>query len=236
MSPTSAAAAFPAGDPDLSVDVVSYGPDIPDESSLRLLGSVEGRRALVLGVGNGRIPMVLAKQGAHVIVLDPDHGALEDARDLADAEDQRLELHQGDMADLAFVRADTVDVALSVYELGRFGDLDRVLRQVHRVLRPGAHLVCSLPHPAFLMLDAEGDDPFRLVQAYADRTGRETDGTVVFPRTVTEVFFSLHRANFRIDTVLEPVPEPGADRGPFWSEAMTMVPATLIVRGRKEGI
>ena len=47
-------------------------------------------------------------------VIDPDHGALEDARDLADAEEGRLELHQGDMADLAFVRADTVDVALSV--------------------------------------------------------------------------------------------------------------------------
>jgi SAM-dependent methyltransferase len=232
----SAAAAFPAGDPDLPVDVVSYGPDIPDESSLRLLGSLEGRRSLVLGVGNGRIPMVLARQGAHVIVIDPDHGALEDARDLADAEDQRLELHQGDMADLAFVRADTVDVALSVYDLGRFGDLDRVLRQVHRVLRPNAPFVCSLPHPAYLMLDAEGDDPFRVVDGYTDRGGRESDGTVVFPRSVTDVFFSLQRANFRVDTVLEPMPVPAADRGPFWSEAMTKVPATLVVRGRKEGI
>jgi SAM-dependent methyltransferase len=232
----SSAAAFPAGDPDLPVDVVSYGPDIPDESSLRLLGSLEGRRALVLGVGNGRIPMVLARQGAHVIVLDPDHGALEDARDLAEAEDQRLELHQGDMADLAFVRADTVDVALSVFELGRFGDLDRVLRQVHRVLRPGAHFVCSLPHPAFLMLDAGGDDPFRLAHGYAERSGRDEDGTVVFPRTISDVFFSLQRANFRVDTVLEPLPVAGADRGPFWSEAMARVPATLVVRGRKEGI
>ena len=43
-------AAFPA-DAELPVDVVVYGPDIPDESSLRLLGPTEGKRLLVLGAG-----------------------------------------------------------------------------------------------------------------------------------------------------------------------------------------
>lgn len=236
MTEPSAAAAFPAGDRGLPVDVVSYGPDVPDESELRLIGSVESKRVLVFGAGGGRAPLALAGQGAHVIVVDPDHAALEDARDLADAHERRLELHHGDLADLAFIRADTVDAAVAVYELGRDGDLDRVLRQAHRVLRPGAPFVCTLPHPAFLMLDHGGDDPFRVVHAYADRGARADGEAVVYPRTVADVFASFHRANFRVDALLEPLPTAAVARGPFWSEAMNRVPSTLVVRGRKEGI
>jgi SAM-dependent methyltransferase len=236
MPEPSAAAAFPAGDPGLPVDVVSYGPDIPDESTFRLLGAVDGRRMVVLGAGGGHAAVAMAGQGAHVIVVDPDHDALEIARDLAEAHERRLELHHGDLAELAFVRADTVDGALSVYELGRVGDLDRVLRQAHRVLRTGAAFVCSLPHPAFSMLDHGADDPFRVAHGYFDRSARADGDAVVYPRSVSEVLTSFGRANFRVETVLEPVPTDSVSRGPFWSEAMTRVPATLVVRARKEGI
>lgn len=236
MPEPSAAAAFPSADHGLPADVVSYGPDIPDERSLRLLGSVDGRRIIVLGAGGGRAPVALASQGAHVIVVDPDHGALEEARDLAESLELRLELHHGDPAELAFIRADTVDTVVSVYELGRVGDLDRVLRQAHRVLRTGGTLVCSLPHPAFCMLDHGADDPFRVVRAYFDRSGRAEGEVVVHPRSITEVFGAFGRANFRVDTVLEPTPTEDVARGPFWSEVMTHVPATLVMRARKEGI
>lgn len=236
MSMQSAAAAFPAGDPRLPDDLVSYGPEIADDDTLRLIGAVDGKRLLVLGAGGGQAAVTLAGRGAHVIVVDADHTALELARDRAEAHERRLELHHGDPADLAFVRADTVDGALSIYELGRQSDLDRVLRQAHRVLRPDATFVCSLPHPAFLMLDHRNDDPFRVVHSYLDRSGRELDGAVVFPRSVSEVFTSFSRANFRVDSILEPAPASTTTRGPFWSEAMRKVPATLVVRARKEGI
>jgi SAM-dependent methyltransferase len=236
MSPQSAAAAFPAGDPLLPADIVSYGPEIADDDELRLIGAVDGKRILVLGAGGGQAPVTLAGRGAHVIVVDADHIALENARDRAEAHERRLELHHGDLADLAFIRADTVDGAVSIYELGRQGDLDRVLRQVHRVLRPDATFVCSLPHPAFLMLDDRGDNPFRVVHPYLDRSGRGLDTAVVYPRSISEVFTSFSRANFRVDTILEPPADSPTTRGPFWSEAMRRVPATLVVRARKEGI
>lgn len=236
MSSPRAAATFPAGDDGLPADVVTYGPDIADDDTLRLIGAVEGKRLLVLGAGGGHAAVALAGRGAHVIVVDADHAALERARGLAEAHEQRLELHHGDVAELAFVRADTVDGALSVYELGRQSDLDRVLRQVHRVLRTGAALVGSFAHPAFLMLDASDDDPFRITHPYLDRIGRDDAGVVVHPRSVAELFASYSRANFRIDALLEPAPTDAVARGPFWSEAMHRVPATLVVRGRKDGL
>ena len=55
------------------------------------------------------------------------------------------------------------------------------------------------------------------------------------PRTIAEVFSSFARANFRVDTVLEP-PVEHDEPSPFWTETMTLVPATLVVRGRKDGV
>ncbi len=235
MPPLSAATGFPNSDPELPDDTVSYGPEINDERELRLLGTPDRKRVLVLGSGGGRAPVVLARSGAHVIVVDNDHRALDAARGRAEQHECRLELHQADLAELAFIRADTVDLALSVYELGRQSDLDRVLRQVHRVLRTGSAFVCSFPHPAYLMLDPAADDPFRVVHRYLDRAGRAENDGVVFPRSIAEIFGSFARANFRIDALLEPGLEERDRQGPHWSEAMRRVPATLVIRARKEG-
>ena len=226
-------AAFPAN-AELPLDVVVYGPDVADESSLRILGPVESKRILVLGLGRGHTAVALALQGAHVIGVDHHLDRLDASRALADAHEVRLELHHGGLAELSFVRADTIDAALSVHELGRTEDIDRVLRQVNRVLRTGAAMVCSLPHPAHLMLDDAQPGPPRVVRAYADRSTRTTGEARIHPRTISEVVSSFGRANFRVDALLEP-PVQHDEPSPFWTETMTLVPTTLIVRGRKDG-
>lgn len=226
-------AAFPA-QAELPLDVVVYGPDIPDESSLRLLGPVEARRLLVLGVGLGHTAVALALQGAHVIAVDGRLDRLDAARQLAEVNEVKLELHHGDLAELAFVRADTVDAALAVHELGRTDDVDRVLRQVNRVLRTGSALVSSFPHPAHLMLDDREPGPPRVVRAYADTSTRAVGDARVHPRTIADIVTSFGRANFRVDALLEP-PVDHDEASPFWTETMTLVPTTLIVRGRKDG-
>lgn len=222
-------AVFPTGAV-LPTDVVSYGPDIATEAGVRLLGHVEGKRVLELGCGAGHAAVALARQGAHVIAVDPSHRRLERVRAACEREEVRVELHQSDLAELAFVRADTIDLVLSVYALASVPDLDRVFRQVHRVLRTECPVVFSLPHPA--LRAAEGG-------SYFDRTPvpwntGEASGEEV-PRTISEVFVSLTRANFRVDTLLEPEPVEGP-RSSFWRPAMERVPATLLIRARKEGI
>ena len=224
---------------DLSLDIVQYGPDIGSEAEFRLLGNLENKRVLELGSGGGPNAVAMAKQGARVIAIDDSEEQVAHTRRLAEREETKVELHHGDLADLAFVRADTIDVALSVYALGSVPDLDRVFRQVHRVLRPEAPLVLSMPHPAYRMVDAVGNPPV-VRRSYFDRTaipwvvGAEAGAD--HPLTISDLFTSLSRANFRVDTVLEPEPLKGAARGRHWTEAMRWVPATLIVRARKQGI
>jgi SAM-dependent methyltransferase len=227
--PPSLSAAFPA-EADLPPDVVCYGPDIADESSLRLIGNVDAKRVLELGGGAGQNAVALARQGAHVIVVDPSHRRIERIRARCDDEHVRVELHQSDLAELAFVRAETIDVVVSVFSMGSVADLDRVFRQVHRVLRRDGTFVFSIPHPAFVL--TQGGSYFdELPRAWEgdDASGEER------PRTISDIFTGLMRANFRVDTLLEPEPV-AAPRSRFWVDAMSRAPATLIVRGRKEGL
>ena len=224
---------------DLSVDVVHYGPDIATEAELRLLGNLEGKRVLELGCGGGPVSVAMAKQGARVIALDESADQVAHARRLAEREETKVELRQGDLADLAFIRGDTIDVAISVYSLGAVTDLDRVFRQVHRVLKPEAPLVISIPHPAFRTVDPAGDPP-AVQRSYFDRSPiswvNGSDAGADHPQTISELFTSLSRANFRVDTILEPEPGRAGARSRHWTAAMRWIPATLIVRARKQGI
>lgn len=224
----------------LPYDTVSYGPDIADDRVFRLLGNVEGKRVLELGCGGGQTAIALARQGAKVITVDPNRARLDAVRAAADREEVKVELHQSDLAELAFVRADTVDLVVSVFALATVADLDRVFRQVHRVLSPELPLVFSVPHPTFTLLDPQAEDPLRVARSYWDRSPRawSTDDAAgaEHPRTLSELFTSLGRANFRVDTILEPEPAADGVHSRYWTSSMQWVPATLIMRARKEGI
>jgi SAM-dependent methyltransferase len=222
----------------LDAEAVRYGPGLPTEHELRLLGHVDGRRVLELGCGGGAGAVALAKAGARVIAVDEQLDNLGDTRDRAEREGVRVETHHGSLAELAFVRADTVDAAVSTYALATVDDLDRVFRQVHRVLRSDRPFVFSLPHPAFVMLDPDGGEPVLrrawwdtspVAWSVADERG-EPDNVV----TLSGLFASLSRAGFGVDMLLEPAAERST-AGEAWSEAMRWVPPTLIARARKLG-
>lgn len=225
----------PVTDP-AAADVVRYGPGIATEAELRLLGQVADKRVLELGCGSGVSSVCLATQGARPIGLDFSHEHLARARRLADKAGVRVEFHEGDLADLAFSRADTVDVVFSVYALSLVEDVNRVFRQVHRVLKGGCPLVFSVPHPARDMF-VDDDEPLVVRRSYFDlarvELGSEAQPLFGYHHTVADLFVGLTRANFRVDTILEP--EPRGDQhidsaGP----SSGWVPRTLIMRARKE--
>lgn len=230
-------AAFPEG-ADPAVDAVQYGPDIPDESSLKLLGDPQGRRLVLLGAG-GLNSIVLAQRGARVIVVDPRPEALERTRLAARQADVSVELNDAALHELAFLRADSVDAVLSAYGLTGVDDLGRVFRQVHRILRHQSQFVFSLPHPASALLDTNSDDPLRLVRSWFDTSTRSwiSDGEEGSdrPRSHGELVTGLSRAGFVIDALHEPEPTATGMHSRLWSDTFRWVPPTLVVRARKQG-
>ena len=224
----------------LPTDVAHYGTDIGTEADFRLLGDLTRKRVLELGCGAAQNSIVFAKQGAIAIGVDASTEMLAIGRRLCDREEVRVELRHGDMADLAFLRADSVDLVFSSCAFGFVEDLSRIFRQVHRVLRTGAPLVFSLPHPAYHLID--GDDPEqppRIRRSYFDRTPLELHRHgatfTVYHHTIGDLHTALTRASYSVDTILEPPPSAGGPRSDQWQEAFRYVPRTLIVRARKLG-
>ena len=220
--------------------VVQYGPDLPTEADLRLCGDIAGRRVLDLGCGAGENAVTMAGQGAHVIALDVSPAQLALGKRLAETAEVRVEWHESDAADLAFLRADSIDLALAAGVVHEIEDFDRVLRQVHRVLRPGSAFVFSYEHPMRLAVGRDGAgkdvlplgrlevrrsyfDPAPMIVTYDD------EAIQVWPRTIADVFSALHRAGYRVDVLLEPEPLRSADPGPS-------SPTAVLWRARKEGV
>jgi hypothetical protein len=111
---------------------------------------------------------------------------------------------------------------------------------VHRVLKPEHPLVFSLPHPAYDMIDDDADPPLLIRRSYFDRAPIDYEWNGVeftdYRHTISDLFASLSRANFRIDTLLEPEPLPGVPRSQHWRPTYALVPRTLIIRARKQGL
>jgi ubiquinone/menaquinone biosynthesis C-methylase UbiE len=230
------AAAWYAEHVETPTQVVRYGTDLAAEDELRLLGDVRGRRVIDLGCGSGRNAVVLAGGGAKVIAVDACEDQLARARRHAEQAAVKVEHHLADLAELAFVTTASVDLVLCTQALQYAEDPNRVLRQVHRVLRTDAPFVLSLPHPVAQLLDHAGGLQVR--RSWFDRrpvSRQFGDVTLTEQRfTVSGLFTALQRANFAVDVLLEPEPRP--EPSPLWREAFRHVPSTLVVRARKLGI
>ena len=199
----------------------------------RLLGDIERKRVLELGCGDGTRAVELARRGANVLAVDPSTEAGLATRKRAEIAEVRIELRTGDLADLAFLRGDSVDVAFAEGSLASLADLGRVLRQVQRVLRAGAWFAFSLPHPvaACVVTDPEPDGSLPLARPYVERSYFEDDapyGSGAHPHRIADVFALLGRVGFRVDTLLEP--EPAAT-----SAGRALLPTTVVWRARKVG-
>jgi len=197
-----------------SVPTISYGPDVPTEADLRLCGDIAGKRVIELGAGASANAAAFAALGAKAILVDPRPEAAAATRQAAEAAEVRVEIHQNDLADLGFATSGSVDLVVSAGSLTGVDDLARVFRQVHRVLRPNAPFVFSLPHPIAAML--EGGQLVIRKPYWAAGS-----------RTVGALFTALSRANFQVDVILEPQSTTAKD---------SMVPSALVMRARKLGL
>lgn len=165
-----------------------------------------GPRVVDLGCGAGYLAGWLAERSTEVIGVDHSERMLDEAR----ANVAAAEFRQGELDALPLV-ADEVDVAFANLVWHHLPDHDAAAREIHRVVRPGGHVVVSdlMPHESEWMRERMGDL----------RLGLKPD----------QVVGSLARAGFQ-DLVSQPlmdrycVTSPSGERAEF---------SMFVVRGRK---
>ena len=119
-------------------------------SALRTIGPLRGKRILDLGTGTGRLPLLLAREGALMVGLDLYADMLKENAAQRARSGGSWGLVQGDMRALPFPAAcaDVVTAGWAIGHLRAWFDADwqdqigLVLREMHRVAAPeGAILI-----------------------------------------------------------------------------------------------
>jgi ubiquinone/menaquinone biosynthesis C-methylase UbiE len=195
--------------------VVRYGSSVADESELRLCGDVTGKRVIELGISAPSNAIALAEAGARTLAVDPSLDRITLLRRQAEAAEVTIQCHQSEVADLGFATSASIDLVVASHTLADVDDLARLLRQIHRVLKPDAAFIMAGPHPVAAMI--AGVNGQQVVQ----------HGYGTLPaRSISDVFMALQRTNFRIDVMHELMPTNNRN---------ALAPAVLVIRARKLG-
>ena len=112
-------------------------------------GLPNGARVLDLGASAGEPSLTIASRGFRVVSTDfaPPNKALGETRAAAFGLSDRVEFHTADAQDLSRWGDGTFDACVGTYVLMFTPDVERVCREVRRVLKPGAPFITTVWQP-----------------------------------------------------------------------------------------
>jgi len=218
-------------------DDVLWGPSMPPERDLKVLGStVAGKDVLEIACGGGQSAAYLAEQGARVTGVDFSSEQLAHARAHVESKKVRVRFIESTVEDLSILEDSSFDIAFSAYALGFVEDIRRTFGEIRRVLRAGGLFAFSWMSPMYAITR---DGVFELKRSYFDRTPiifTDESGTEVdFHRTYGDWLRALTETGLVVTDILEPEPLPKentyADIFPL--EKIRMIPGTTIWRARR---
>jgi SAM-dependent methyltransferase len=223
---------------------------------LAMLPPIAGLAGLDVGCGEGANTRQLARLGARMHAIDIAPTFIRHAQASEDLDALGIVFRVGDGVDLPFADA-SFDFVTSFMALMDMPDQAGVLRDIHRVLRPGAFLQFSILHPCFVppyrKVLREPDGRVRAIEigGYFDAIDGRVDTwwfetvpadersavapfrTPRFHRTLSEWVAMICRAGMVIEQFGEPCASPElAEAEPVVADTR-VAPLFLHVRARK---
>ncbi len=188
-----------------------YGPYSPDESAFNLLGRVKGKKILEIGCGGGQCSVAFAKQGAICTALDLSQEQLRYARKLAADNKVAIDFLKGSFQNLGKIKSNSIDIVFSAYALQYSPDLNKVFKQVYRILKKDGIFVFSFDHPFWSIINPAthkiADSYFNtgkhtLVKTWADKSRHKF---VYYRVKLSDIFDALRKSRFLVDRIIEPI-------------------------------
>jgi ubiquinone/menaquinone biosynthesis C-methylase UbiE len=181
---------------------------------LELCEVTAGDFVLDLACGHGTVAREIARFGATVIGMDISERLLEHARSLDLPGGHAVAYAHGDAASAVGFGADEFDLIVCNFGLSDIDDLDGVLYNVRRALRPAGRFVFSILHPCFAGADNVSGS-WATHGTYYDEVSWRADGELstlrhrvgANHRMLSTYVNTLHQHGLSIDVIKDPRPE-----------------------------
>ena len=193
------------------------GKSVSDPATAALLdlaGDVGGLRLLEVACGPGRVARELARRGAALTGLDISAALLAKARAREAAEPLGIRYLHADVTARGVLEGQVFDGVVCNYGLSDIDDLDGVLANVARLLRPDGWFVFSLLHPCFPGWDSDAPSSWPPDRGYY-REGWWLAGNTGYRgrvgsshRMISTYLNSLTGHGLALDRAAEPPPSP----------------------------
>lgn len=202
-------------------------------NTLSLIPEPAGKHILDAACGPGKYAEILLSQGAKVTGFDlvPRMVELAQARNKGQGHFFVHDMSQP----LTMLDEATFDVVLCALAMDYVEDWNKLLREFHRVLKPGGYFVMSAQHPFFEYLFFESKHYFdtEAVQCTWKGFGKPVE-VHSFRRSLEAFIMPLLNNGFQLDTLLEPKPIPAfKDADPRHYEELMQFPSFICIRAVK---
>jgi len=215
-----------------------------------LAGEVAGLRVLDAACGGGHIARALTRRGATVTGVDISAAMIGAAKRASAG--LAIDFRVADISAMPELADSSFDLAVCSMALMNVADIANAFRELARVLKPGGHLVFSLPHPCYPRrpgshgVAREDEDDwleYHRVGSYLDEgeypmslpsADGESHPVPTFHRTLTTLIVLLVDSGFVIDGLIEPMPsdtpEAKQELGLGWWHATCRIAYYLVMR------
>ena len=120
-----------------------------DPSIFRIIGSVKGLSILDGGCGNGYLCRLLAKKGARMFGVELSKRFVERAEQKEREAPLGITYYSGTVCNLTMFEGETFDMVVSNLVLMDLPDLNKAIKEFHRVQKKNGRLIFSIMHPCF---------------------------------------------------------------------------------------
>jgi ubiquinone/menaquinone biosynthesis C-methylase UbiE len=194
---------------------------------LRLMEIKREETVLDLACGQGFFSREFAKSGAQVIGIDISRELIELARKYP-LKNIKFEVASAD--DLSFLKDQSVDAVVSVLAIQNIENVDGVLKECKRILKPNGRLFFVMNHPAFRIpkesswgWDEKTKTQYRRVDRYLSEITAKIEmhpgadkniKTVSFHRPLQFYFKKLSKNGFAVTRLEEWISHKKSQKGP----------------------
>ncbi len=193
----------------------------------RLIAPKKGELIVDLGCGEGFFAKKFAHDGAQVIGFDVSKELIEKAKETAGKNE---EYHVGSAERLPLLKNSAADKITIILAIQNMDNAHAVLKECHRILKPGGRLYIVMNHPAFRVpkasdwvWDEANQIQYRRVDSYLSESKakiemhpgeKNSEYTISFHRPLQLYFKLLKNAGFCVTNLEEWISDKKSEPGP----------------------